>query len=96
MIKTNFTKKDIVKNLSNKTGFSINFSRKINDDLLQILKKYIKEGQIKYKNLGSFKLISKKQRMGRNPKTGEKFIIKSRKIVSFKPSNNLKKNIENF
>ena len=40
MKKTNYTKKDIVKNLSDKTGFSINFSKKLNDDLLEILKKF--------------------------------------------------------
>ena len=96
MTKTNYTKKDIVKNLSDKTGFSINFSKKLNDDLLEILKSFLKEGQINYKNLGSFRLINKKQRIGRNPKTGEKFVIKPRAQISFKISNNLIKNIINF
>ena len=96
MKKTNYTKKDIVKNLSDKTGFSINFSKKLNDDLLGILKNYLKEGQINYKNLGSFKLIKKRERMGRNPKTGEKFVIKPRIQVSFKLSSNLIKSIRNF
>ena len=96
MTKTNCTKKDIIKNLSNKTGFSINFSKKLIDDLLEILKNFLKKGQINYKNLGSFKLINKRQRIGRNPKTGEKFIIKARKQISFKISSNLMKSIRNF
>ncbi len=96
MTKTNCTKKDIIKNLSNKTGFSINFSKKLIDDLLEILKHFLKKGQINYKNLGSFKLINKRQRIGRNPKTGEKFIIKARKQISFKISSNLMKSIRNF
>ena len=33
-------KKDIIKNLSEKTGFSINFSKKLIDDLIEILLKY--------------------------------------------------------
>ena len=96
MTKNNCTKKDIVKNLSNKTGFSINYSKKLNDDLLELLKDALIDGQINYKNLGSFKLINKKQRIGRNPKTGERYVIKPRKQISFKISNNLMKSIRNF
>ena len=39
--------------------------------------------QLNLKNFGTFKLIKKKERLGRNPKTKETFIIKSRKIVKF-------------
>ena len=39
------------------------------------------------------KLIYKKERLGRNPKTGEDFIISKRYSISFKPSKNLTKSI---
>ena len=41
------------------------------------------------KNIGSFKVIQKKQRIGRNPKTKEKFIISARNSLSFTTSKQL-------
>ena len=83
MIKNNLTRNNIVKNLSNKTGFSLNFSKKLVDDLLDILIKNIKNEKFILKNIGTFKLIDKKERFGRNPKTRKEFIISSRKSLVF-------------
>ena len=80
---------DISKNLSRKKGFSISLSKKIIDDLLNIFIKNIKNGELNIKNIGKFKLINKNQRMGRNPKTKENFLISSRKSISFSPSKHL-------
>ena len=74
----NFRKEDLIKHLSNKIGFSNLYSKKIVEDLILI-----------FKNIGSFKLISKKERVGRNPKTKENFKISSRRSISFKVSKNL-------
>ena len=46
-------------------------------------------GNLGLKNIGTFNLIKKKERLGRNPKTKEKFIISSRKSVIFKPSKSI-------
>ena len=86
MIKSNFKKINLVKNLSAKTGYSLSFCNKLIDDLIKILIDNIKSDKFNLKNIGSFKLIKKKERIGRNPKTKEKFIISSRKSVSFKAS----------
>ncbi len=86
MFKKNYKKIDIVNNLSKKTGFSVNLSRKLIDDFINILILNIKTGDFNLKNLGSFKIINKRQRMGRNPKTKKEFIIESRKTLSFKLS----------
>ena len=82
MSNINLKKIDIIKNLSKKTGFSKNFSKKIIDDLLEILLINIKNGNFILKKIGSFKVILKKQRIGRNPKTKEEFVI-SKKIFEF-------------
>jgi integration host factor subunit alpha len=87
--KNNFTKQEIIINLSNKTGFSINFSKKLVNDLLVIFIKKIKSGELNLKNLGSFKLLSKNERLGRNPKTKKEFIINSRKSIKFTTSKKL-------
>ena len=89
MYKTNLKKKDIVKKISIKTGLSENFSKKIVNDLIQILSQHLKTRNLIIKNLGSFKIVFKKERIGRNPKTKEEFKISPRYIISFSPSKNL-------
>ena len=86
MNKRNFTRNDFIKNLSNQTGFSLNLSKKLINDLIYILLNSIKSGNLNIKNIGSFKLLKKKERLGRNPKTKEEYLIKSRKSVSFTAS----------
>jgi len=94
--KTNIKKIDLAKELKIKTGFSSNFSKKLIDDLIEIFIEVIKTGDLNLKNIGSFKIINKKERMGRNPKTKEEFIISSRKSISFIPSKKLLQNINKF
>ena len=93
MFKKNFKKKDIVDILSSKTGFSSNLSKKIVDDLLHIININIQEGELILKNLGSFKILNKKQRIGRNPKTKEEYIITARKSIKFTPAKRISKNL---
>ncbi len=83
MAKYNFKKEDIIKNLSFSTGFSLNYSKKIVNDLVEILIKNIQSGNFNLKNIGTFKIIYKRERIGRNPKTREEFVITSRKTISF-------------
>ncbi len=83
MFKNNLTKKDLVKDLSSRTGYSLNFSKKLIDDLIEIIIHYIKEDYFNLKNIGSFKIINKKARIGRNPKTKKEFSILPRKTISF-------------
>ena len=93
MFKKNFKKKDLVDILSSKTGFSSNLSKKIVDDLLHIINMNIQEGELILKNLGSFKILNKKQRIGRNPKTKEEYIITARKSIKFTPAKRISKNL---
>ncbi len=87
---------DIVNFLSKKTGFSQNYSKKIIDDLLLIISLNISKGQLNLKNLGSFKILNKKQRTGRNPKTKKEYIISKRKSVSFIPSKKIADYLNKF
>ena len=45
---------------------------------------------VKLSGFGNFNLRYKKERLGRNPKTGENIIITSRRVVIFKPGKQLK------
>ena len=89
MFKKNLKKIDIAKRLSNKTGYSVNFSKKLINDLVEIIALNIKEDNLTLKNIGSFKKKNKKERIGRNPKTKQEFIINSRKSISFTSSTKL-------
>ena len=95
MLKKKIKKIDIIKDLNKKTGFSLNFSKKILDDLLSILLKNLKSGNLSLKNIGTFKVIKKKERKGRNPKTKEEFIIFARKSIIFKPSKKIIDSLNN-
>ena len=96
MFKNNITKENLIKDLSKKNGYSLNFSKKIINDLINIIIENIKSGNLNLKNLGSFKIIHKKERIGRNPKTKEEFLISSRKSVSFTPSKKISDKIKNL
>ena len=80
---------DLIKRLSKKTGYSKNYSKKLLEDFLKILTDQIVLGDFNLKNVGVFKIIHKNERIGRNPKTKEEHLIKSRKVISFKKSNKL-------
>ena len=49
MYKKNLKKIDIVNNLSNSTGFSSNLSKKLIDDLIEIIIQSIKSGHLNLK-----------------------------------------------
>ena len=90
----NLTKTDIINEFRKKTGLSFNFSKKIINDLINVLVIQIKSGQLNLKNLGTFKIINKNQRVGRNPITKEVFIIQERKFVRFKASQKIKQELK--
>jgi integration host factor subunit alpha len=48
---------------------------------------------VKLSSFGSFVVRQKRERLGRNPKTGEPACISARRILTFKPSPILKKQI---
>lgn len=48
---------------------------------------------VKLSKFGTFSVRSKKQRLGRNPKTGVEAVIAPRNVVSFNPSNILKQRV---
>ena len=94
MFKKNLTKSDVIKKLHTNTGFSSNLSKKIINDLIEILISNIKKGHLNLKNVGSFQLIQKNERIGRNPKTKKEYKISSRKVVKFIASKTIYKYLQ--
>jgi Bacterial nucleoid DNA-binding protein len=70
MTNKNFTRKDLSKKIFKNVGFSKNLSQKIIDDIFEnIITSIIKSNKIKISSFGTFSILSKKERIGRNPKT---------------------------
>ena len=87
MVKTNFTRKDLSKKIYQNLGFSKNYSSIIIDNFFEtLIQELIRSNKIKISSFGTFKVINKKKRIGRNPKTRETAIIVPRKVVKFTPS----------
>ena len=93
--KTQLTKKHLAKKISSKIGISSLYSDELVSDIITILKSLIKEKKINITNFGTFKLIYKKERVGRNPKNKKEYIITARKSLSFKVSKKIDKKINN-
>ena len=94
MIKKNFTRKSLYNKINKNLGFSKNFSSGLVDNFFDtLITELIKSSKIKISSFGTFKVINKKERIGRNPKTKIEAKILSRKVVKFKPSLLLKEKI---
>ncbi len=52
--------------------------------------------QIKLSGFGNFDLRDKRERPGRNPKTGEEIPITARRVVTFRPGQKLKARVEAY
>ena len=91
-MRINLTKKDLVNLIYMQLGFSKQISESLIDEFFNSLILNIqKEKKLKISNFGTFLIREKKNRLGRNPKTKEEKIIKSRNVVLFKPSKEFKR-----
>jgi len=77
----------------------IGLSRSESADLVESVIDYICEAllrgeHVKLAGFGTFSLRDKKERIGRNPKTGQEVPITSRRVLVFKPSQVLKERVD--
>ena len=94
MTNKNFTRKDLSNKIFKNLGFSKNLSSKIVDDFFEtLISEIIKSNKIKISSFGTFNVLHKKERIGRNPKTKVEAKILSRKVIKFIPSLILKEKL---
>jgi integration host factor subunit alpha len=85
-------KADITSELFDKIGVSKKEGAEILEIILSTIKEVLKQGEVvKIAGFGNFVVRQKKERKGRNPKTGEEIGITPRKVVTFRPSQVFKK-----
>ena len=97
MMSKNLTRKDLSKRIYQNLGFSKRYSSTLIDNFFEtLIQELIRSSKNKISSFGTFKVINKKKRIGRNPKTKEEVIITPRKVVKFSPSLLVKQKINNL
>ncbi len=81
------TKADIVEALYEKVGFSKKEAADLVELVFDTIKTTLSQGQkIKISGFGNFVVREKRSRIGRNPQTGESIEIGARRVLTFRPS----------
>lgn len=91
------TKADIVESVYERLGgYSKREAAEIVELVFEILKETLESGEkVKVSGFGNFVVREKKARMGRNPQTDAPIEISARKVLTFKPSQVLKAQLNN-
>ena len=88
------TKANIVNLLKEQIGLPKKDCLKIVNAYFEEISKALEKGEeIKIPKLGNFVVKHKKSRPGRNPKTGEKYKISDRNVISFRASKKLRESL---
>lgn len=96
MTEKTLTRADLSAKINKKLGFSQTEAANLVDGILEEISANLKtEEEVKLSGFGNFVVHKKKEREGRNPKTGKTAKITARKSVSFHPSQMLKKQVNN-
>lgn len=88
------TRADVTEEICKEVGLSRKDASDIFDTVLdKIVQDLVNGNEVKLSSFGTFSLRDKKTRIGRNPKTGVEAEISSRRVISFKPSQTMRKMI---
>jgi integration host factor subunit alpha len=88
------TKADVVESVCKEAGFSKKEAAEIVEMVFDTLKDTLERGEkIKLSGFGNFIVREKKSRVGRNPQTGQEIEISARRVLTFRPSQVLKNDL---
>lgn len=91
------TKSQLIEKISEKLAetMSKKDTELIVNTLFRDMAAALKKGdKIELRGLGSFKVITREERLGRNPKTGEKVQVEQKRAIFFKPGKELKERVD--
>jgi integration host factor subunit alpha len=92
---TALTKANIADFLSSEIGLNKREAKTLIDQFFEEIRLALETGfQVKISGFGSFLLRDKRERPGRNPKTGQLVPVSARRVVTFKASQKLKTLVE--
>lgn len=88
------TKADLVEAIYQKIGFSKKEASDLVEMLFDAIKGTLSRGEkIKVSGFGNFLVREKRSRTGRNPQTGEAIEISARRVLTFRPSQVLRSEV---
>ena len=91
------TKADIADRLFDEVGLNKREAKEFVDAFFETIRSALEDGEnVKLSGFGNFQLRDKKQRPGRNPKTGEEIPISARRVVTFRPGQKLRARVEAY
>ena len=94
-MKKTWTRNDIIESISDNVGLSLSDSSLIIEEIFEFILNELEKGEdVKISSFGTFSVRHKKERIGRNPKTGVEVPITERNVVTFTSSNVLKSYFE--
>ncbi len=89
------TRADLAEAVYREIGLSRSESSELVESVIDHVCSALLRGEtVKLAGFGTFSLRDKKERMGRNPKTGEEVPITSRRVLVFKPSQILRERVD--
>ena len=88
------TRADLSEAVYQKVGLSRSESSQLVESILDEMLETLERGDnVKLSSFGSFVLRDKRQRIGRNPKTGVEAVIEARRVLVFRPSPIMKQRV---
>jgi integration host factor subunit alpha len=88
------TKAELIEAVYTKVGISKKESADLVEMIFDTMKDTLSQGEkIKISGFGNFIVREKRSRMGRNPQTGESMEISARRVLTFRPSQVLKNDL---
>ncbi len=88
------TKAELITGMAKSAGLTKADSERALNAFITIAKTAIrKEGRLPLAGFGTFVVVNRKARTGRNPQTGQPIQIKASKVVRFRTGKELKENI---
>ena len=93
---TTVTRIDFANKLREQFGFTTTDAIKLVDVIFdEICESLINGEEVKFAGFGTFKILAKSARMGRNPKTGAPAVISARRVATFRPSTEFRQRVAN-
>lgn len=89
------TKKDIALKVADATGIKQTIVKKVLQGIFEcVIESLIRDEKVELRNFGVFKIKTRRERIGRNPRTGQTVPVPPRKVVVFKPGLLMKQKIK--
>jgi integration host factor subunit alpha len=91
------TKAAMADKLFEEVGLNKREAKEMVDLFFEDIRLALEEGeQVKLSGFGNFDLRDKRERPGRNPKTGDEIPISARRVVTFRPGQKLRSRVESY